>query len=1109
MLKKYFLLLVLLCGFFQLSNIAQEITGKYHYYYFDEKINLEPSANKFVVKFKDKQVDKENLLSSRGLSIQKEFNDERISDLFVVESDVQKKTISDLIQSDDIEYTMPVFLSDNGKEQIVTTQFVAKFEDGVTEAEINQLNQKYGVTIVKNLSRTLLPNRYLLEIDYSGDMNVFDVANIYHENSLVQYATPDFVIVNAFNSITPNDTYYPYQWGLTKIDASYAWEITQGSSDVVVAVLDNGVQLDHPDLVNKLVDGYDCYSGDSDPSPSGSTDGYEHGTACAGIIAAETNNSQCVAGLAWNCKIMPLRIGAYDSYPATAGTDAFLWAIDPDDDGNTSDGADVISNSWGGGSANSDLTTAINTAVNTGRGGLGCVVVFSSGNDNYSVVSYPASLTNVIAVGATDQNDSRSLWVAGQGSNYGSALDVVAPGTAIYTTDLTYGGATVNNYYDNFNGTSAACPFVAGLAALVISQNPTFTYSQVQDRIIGSVDDLGPAGWDEEYGWGRINALIALTATPTTSGTLASSEGWSGTVTLTGNVFVPSGKKLLLSSSATINLGSSSIISTGGTIINKGATINGLRATLSDISNISSIAAYCGRIQKAFDYADYDSGNRYIVLESGNFEENVSSIGTGKNGVAIVGSENYKQFGSLSLYNYNSLIANSFGANEIHLDNCNLVYLYSATVDNIDNGLSKTGLSVNGSEQIWMTQYAGMFAGYCGVYAATSEVDIDNSYIQLNEYGIRAFNEAYVTVDTCLMCNNDVDLFAYNFSTIRAKYCMYTNGTPVISKSSGCTVSSTSNRDCGSVSSNIVSADKTNTIENADEDLQELADINSKYSDLSQSVNLKSVSVGLENNSTQNMLDFSSDYMNLVEDYKTFIEGHPESSLSKSALASIVRCYGRIEGSSNYSGLKDYLLTIINSSKFSELKQSAERMMVKYYMETQEFDLALQKADELLEKYADDEDYVTDLIYQKGLILAYENKETDQAAACFSAILSGYPENYMVPFAENQLEILGYDKDEITASLSEIVLSDEITLGCYPNPFNPATTITFTLPQKDNVKLVVYDVLGREVMKLANGAYEAGEHKFRFNASDLASGVYIYSLQTSGKALSKKMMLLK
>jgi len=255
-----------------------------------------------------------------------------------------------------------------------------------------------------------------------------------------------------------------------------------------------------------------------------------HGTACAGIIGAIGKG---IAGVAPNCKIMPARASTSNGgYNLDWLAAAIEWAWE--------NGADVISNSWGGSSPYTPITNAINNAVTKGRGNKGCVVVVSSGNNN-ATVSYPASLPNVIAVGAIDRCGIRSgrkdiipiscdPWPSSghPGSAYGTALDVVAPGTNIYTTDRQSSAGYHNapspiGDYHVFGGTSAACPFVAGVAALVLSVYPNFTGTQVRDIIERTAQKINPSiysysvvqgrpngSWNSQMGHGLVNAYHAV-----------------------------------------------------------------------------------------------------------------------------------------------------------------------------------------------------------------------------------------------------------------------------------------------------------------------------------------------------------------------------------------------------------------------------------------------------------------------------------------------------------------------------------------------------------------------------------------------------------------------
>jgi subtilisin family serine protease len=373
---------------------------------------------------------------------------------------------------------------------------------------------------------------YLLTVDKSSNKDAMQIANELYETGMFEYAEPNLIHFIKFET---NDTYFPEQWALnntgqyggtagTDIKANQAWTVTAGSPDVRIAILDIGVDLTHPDLQANLLTGFDATGGSGNGA---AVNNLPHGTACAGIAAAAGNNNEGIAGVAYGCHILPVRIATTNSGWTSTESQYIASGID----WARTNGASVISMSFT--CVETDvLNTAISSAVTSGRSNDGCVLIASSGNNNSSIVGYPARNTNVIAVGAispcgerksTTSCDGETWW----GSNYGTNLDVVAPGVDIYTTDI-QGNAgynttsgTAGNYYASFNGTSAACPHVAGIAALILSVRPDLTQVQVRQAIESTCTKLSgysfstnsnhPNGtWNSEVGHGLVNAYAAL-----------------------------------------------------------------------------------------------------------------------------------------------------------------------------------------------------------------------------------------------------------------------------------------------------------------------------------------------------------------------------------------------------------------------------------------------------------------------------------------------------------------------------------------------------------------------------------------------------------------------
>jgi len=281
--------------------------------------------------------------------------------------------------------------------------------------------------------------------------------------------------------LIPNDPYWGVQWAPAKIEADYAWDVTIGDSSVLVAIVDTGIDWSHSDLAANYVPlGYDWVNGDEDPM-----DDNGHGTHVAGIIAATLNNEFGIAGLA---QVSIMAEKGLD-WNGTGYADDLANAITHA----TDQGADIISMSWGSYESSILIYRAIIRAYNSG-----VLLVASAGNDATNKRVYPAAYDEVIAVTATDQYDNIASF-----SNYGDWVELSAPGVSIYSTLL-------NDNFGYKSGTSMAAPHVSGVAALIWSVYPQETRDDVRMRLRSTSDDLGEAGFDYYYGYGRINARKAV-----------------------------------------------------------------------------------------------------------------------------------------------------------------------------------------------------------------------------------------------------------------------------------------------------------------------------------------------------------------------------------------------------------------------------------------------------------------------------------------------------------------------------------------------------------------------------------------------------------------------
>jgi serine protease len=403
-------------------------------------------------------------------------------------------------------------------------EFIVQFKPGVSNEKIASINSRHG-TSVKYTS----PYARFKILHIPKGKSVPDMVEIYSKNPNVEYVVTNS-IAHAFMS--PNDPLYHYQWHLDDssspnpyggtngggINIEPAWDISNGTG-VVIAVLDTGVAYENygfwyqkaPDLANThFVAGWDFVNNDAHPNDDNS-----HGTHVTGTIAQSTNNGIGVAGVAFNCSIMPVKVlnkkgsGTLDQL-----VDGIYFATD--------NGADVISMSLGwppGYDPGQPLKDALDYAYING-----VTIISASGNDAASQLCYPAAYGKCIAVGATRFDETRASY-----SNYGDALDIMAPGgdLSVDQNGDGYGDGVLQNTFNPntnnprdfnywfFSGTSMATPHVSGVAALLIANGVTGP-DNVREALLSTAEDKGDPGWDTQYGWGIVDAYAALqwSATP-------------------------------------------------------------------------------------------------------------------------------------------------------------------------------------------------------------------------------------------------------------------------------------------------------------------------------------------------------------------------------------------------------------------------------------------------------------------------------------------------------------------------------------------------------------------------------------------------------------------
>ena len=594
-----------------------------YYWSGGQKIWLDTDSSRMLVRFDNEQnlqsfaatTPEVSLFPGKTMALV-DMKTDSFRQKILYEKPVIKKTFAHKFSGSDIPYYLTGDIVMQPKNDVSAQTILSKFRVN------GQIVKKTGTGIV------------IVRLE---DWNsITDVANSIYESGLVEWCHPDFITKI---ERTTNDPFFLQQYylkntgqdgGMVGLDikAEEAWNIMQSSSNIRVAVIDDGVE-EHEDLSGRVLQGYTPLNpiGYGRPttqvffSPKDVIIG--HGEACAGIIAA-SHNTLGIAGIAPNVQIVPINIFDawaydlwyiygygyyYDYFPTTSVqdiADAIEYAWNP-----SKGDADVISNSWGYSNnippINADyINQEINNAINLGRlrngNRLGCVVVFSSGN-NDSYVNYPASLPDVIAVGAIDRCGVRAgridvvpnscdPWcpTCQPGSAYGSDLDVVAFGTNIYTIDrkgdagYNTASGTAGNYDCCFGGTSAACPQVAGIVSLILSANSNLKGQHVRDIIESTAQKINqyspsnlsgyvytnnptvrPNGtWNNEIGYGLVDAYAAVQkavacATTTVNFTSQTVSAADETVTSCGDIYVKdvtvtNNKKLTLEASGMITI---------------------------------------------------------------------------------------------------------------------------------------------------------------------------------------------------------------------------------------------------------------------------------------------------------------------------------------------------------------------------------------------------------------------------------------------------------------------------------------------------------------------------------------------------------------------------
>lgn len=417
-----------------------------------------------------------------------------------------ERAVSALADGGAVDFASLVYVGQGGLPVIPSRDLLVMFAPGTSVEGQARVLGDHGASLIER-DAAGMTGLVRARLDVRTGEEVLVVAQAINDAPEVAWAQSDHVYwARHMGALPPNDPLFPQQWALEQgndedMDALDAWGITIGDNSVRVVVLDSGTQQDHPDI--HQVTGQSFTGTGTNGGPGNRCD--NHGTAVAGCVAATINNGIGIAGIAPGARVQAAKIFNEIDFlgilclPFLESTDA--WTV-AGINWSASSGARVTNSSWGGGSPSAAITTAFDTTR-----AAGVVHFAAAGNDGTATIGYPASLASVNAVAAMASDGSRASF-----STYGPGLFISAPGAAVLSTDRTGSAGYGSDNWTTIDGTSFASPYAAGVAALVISADPSLTPDEVSAIMAQTAVDKGTPGYDTGFGWGFVNAGAAVAA---------------------------------------------------------------------------------------------------------------------------------------------------------------------------------------------------------------------------------------------------------------------------------------------------------------------------------------------------------------------------------------------------------------------------------------------------------------------------------------------------------------------------------------------------------------------------------------------------------------------
>lgn len=904
----------------------------------------------------------------------------------------------------------------------------------------------------------------------------FEVAEELEKYSFVKYAEPNYV-----STLETNDTYYSQQWSLNQasnvdINAPEAWNISTGSSSVIIAVLDTGIpmsgsSLTHEDLDNTshivLVSGADVYDSDNYPE-----DNSGHGTAVSGVTGAETNNSLGIAGVGYQCKLMPIRVANISTTPELFKTGVYK-AVD--------NGANVINFSHSFASGSSYLTDAIHYAKDND-----CLIVVAAGNQDASIRwpgYYSLSYNNLMAIAGTDNDDD--IYSLG---NHGLWINVAAPGVDIITTDIPGGsGYESGNYtFSGIDGTSFSAPHVAGSAGLILSTNSSLPPSTTRAILQFTTKDLGDFGFDEDYGWGRINAYDAVRSADgqfTLSGSLSKNECWYGSITLTGNVTIPSGYTLGIASGATVNLNGYHIKSTGGVF----AEESGVTWSPENVKIVqgSDLKGHYVSIQTAI--ANVASGQAIVVGASSHTVSTNLTVASGRThqinpGATLNFTGNYK------LRVEGTLVANGTTSNKITFTR---------------SGGTWYGIELYNASASSQISYSIVQNAQYGVRVINSNPSLSWSTIRYNTVGVQFDNNSfsyggtlqgniiednfdgikcYQYSDPAITPNNVIRYNIYNgvygdatsvptlgYYDITGHNSLYYNGTEVWSNYYG-TINARYNwwgesNPTPNVSGNVDWSNYLNYDPNSGmgKVLVKADASESRGNEFENGTVADTLGIAEVNRAHEALL--KEEYARALSLFEDIVGTYPDHVSGRRALAFVGGCLQKLNRGNETVARRDQLVQNYAGKEIFGLSHS---LAAGDLIKSEQYAEAIDRCSVILRDFPGT-DLAKYALFDLGSIHWYRLADQKTGEKYYRDLIAQWPDDDL---AISALATLGewvpgehagpQPQSEPQLTKSGDVPGEYVLFGNYPNPFNPTTTISYTLPVQSDVEVVLYTLWGRK-----------------------------------------------